>query len=58
MEFIKKKLISAEGKRIEIIEWYWWDPYNLTVTGNDVIGIHLNHTARRDGITITENIYY
>jgi hypothetical protein len=49
---------SADGKRIDILDWYWWDPYNPTVTGIDVIGLHSNHTARRDGITVTENIYY
>lgn len=49
---------SADGKRVEILDWYWWDPYNPNVTGIDVIGLHSNHTARRDGITITENIYY
>jgi hypothetical protein len=49
---------SADGKRIDILDWYWWDTYNPNVTGIDVIGLHSNHTARRDGITVTENIYY
>ncbi len=49
---------TKDGKREEIADWYWWDPYNPNITRIDVIGYNSKHTANRSGQNFLIEIYF